>query len=130
VPGTTGPGNAGAYTPAIGTATGPCAASIPTDITFNLGVFSIPLENVQVGATYVGTPATGLINGLIRGFISEDDAAAIVLPDLVGGGALPSVLPGGTGSCAPHDDRDVSPSLESGWYVYLNFTAHAVTWNP
>jgi hypothetical protein len=48
----------------------------------------IPLQDVQVGATYVGNPATQLTNGLMRGFISETDADNTILPaslPLVGG---------------------------------------------
>jgi hypothetical protein len=133
VAGTTGPDNIGAYTPAVGTPTAPCAGSIPTTITFNLGLFTIPLEDVQVGATYVGTPATALANGLIKGFISEATANAVVvpLPPAFGGNTpLSALLAGGVGNCSALDDRDTGPGAQSGWYIYLNFTAHAVTWNP
>jgi hypothetical protein len=134
VSGTTGPHNAGSYTPAILSASPPCAGSNPVSITFPLGLFEIPLEDVQVGATYVGNPATGLINGIIRGFISEEDADAILLPEdviLIGGQPLSSLFPGGTGNCRTtggFDDRDIGPDSEPGWYFYLNFTAHEVDW--
>lgn len=133
VSGTTGPDNAGAYSPPVASASGPCAGSDPISINFPLGVFDIPLEDVQVGATYVGDPATGLVNGIIRGFISEAVADSILLPDgliLVGGQPVSSLFPGGTGNCqtAIADDRDLGPSSELGWYIYLNFTAHEVDW--
>jgi hypothetical protein len=136
VSGTTGPDNVGSYTPAVLSASAPCAGSDPVAITFPLGLFNIPLEDVQVGATYVGDPATGLINGIIRGFISEADADSILLPEsliLVGGQPVSSLFPGGTGNCRTtggFDDRDVGPGpgFELGWYFYLNFTAHEVDW--
>ena len=86
---------------------------------------------LRIVDTYVGSPATGLVNGLIRGFVSETDADAIILPDtidFVGGLPLSAVLPGGTGNCNGGDDRDVGPGGESGWYFYLNFTADPVPW--
>ena len=131
VAGTTGPGNSGLYTPSVLTPGPPCAGSVPTDITFPLGVFTIPLKDVQVGATFIGDPATNLINGIIRGFISEADANAILLPStipLIGGQPVSVLFPGGSGNCAPHDDRDLGPGAVLGWYIYLNFTAHEVTW--
>lgn len=134
IAGTTGPDNVGAYSPAVGTATAPCAGSDPTTITFPLGLFTIPLEDVQVGATYVGNPATTLINGIIRGFVSEATANMVIvpLPDAFGGPTpLSELLAGGVGNCSALDDRDTGPGAQSGWYIYLNFTAQAVaTWTP
>jgi hypothetical protein len=133
--GTTGQNNTGSYpipplTVLVPAA--PCAESAPTTIIFPLGLFNIPLQDVQVGATYVGDPATNLINGEIRGFISETDANGIVIPPdiiLVGGQTLSSLLAGGTGNCqVGQDDRDTGPGSVSGWYLYINFTAHRVTW--
>jgi hypothetical protein len=131
VAGTTGPDNGGAYPTPVVSASAPCAGTDPIASTFPLGVFEIPLDDVQVGATYVGDPATGLINGIIRGFISEASADSILLPDgliLVGGQPLSSLLPGGMGNCATTDDRDTGPGSVSGWYFYFNFTAHEVDW--
>jgi hypothetical protein len=75
-----------------------------------------------------------LINGIIRGFISEADADSIELPaglPLVGEQPVSSLFPGGTGNCRTGegiDDRDIGPDSEPGWYFYLNFTAHEVDW--
>jgi hypothetical protein len=134
VPGSTGPDNVGAYSPAVISASAPCAGSDPVSIEFPLGVFDIPLEDVQVGATYVGNPASGLINGIIRGFISEADANMILLPDnvpLINGQPISSLFAGNVANCrtgAGFDDRDLGPGPELGWYFYLNFTAHEVVW--
>lgn len=118
------------YTPAIDVSAPPCFASTTLDLTINVGGILVPLTDVQVGATYVGNPATSLASGLLRGFISEDDADSILLPSdlpLVGGDPLSSVLPGGTGCCAAHDDRDTGPDGTTiGWWFYLNFPADVV----
>lgn len=129
--GTTGPENAGPYPPGIASPAAPCYASLPTDTTFNLAGIDIALEDVVQGATFVGNPATSVTDGLIIGFLSETDADLIILPatlPIIGNSPLSSVLPGGIGSCAPTDDRDMGPGGEMGWYFYLNFTAHQVTW--
>jgi len=86
---------------------------------------------VRLAATYVGNPASSLSNGLIVGFLAESTADTILLPPTVplfGNQPLSVVLPGGTGNCALHDDRDVGPGGALGWYFYLNFSAHRVTW--
>ncbi len=129
--GTSGPANLGTYPPGIASPAADCYGSLPLDTTFNLAGIDIALEEVVQGATYVGAPATSLTDGLIIGFLSEADADLIILPaslPIVGGSPLSSVLAGGTGSCAPTDDRDTGPSGATGWYFYLNFTAHEVTW--
>lgn len=118
------------YTPAVDASVPPCFVSTNINLTIDIGGILIPLTDVQVGATYVGSPATGLTNGLLRGFIAEADADAIALPGdlpLIGGDPLSSVLPGGTGNCAAHDDRDIGPDgVTMGWWFYLNFPADAV----
>jgi hypothetical protein len=129
--GTSGPNNTGSYTPAISTPAAPCFNTTPVTISLPFGIFNIPLQNVRAGATYVGGPANSLINGLLSGFLSETDANSILIPmsvPLIGGQAVSSLLPGGTGACAPHTAKDTGPLGQPGWYFYLNFTAHRVTW--
>ena len=84
------------------------------------------LTDAQIAATFVGTPATSLSNGLMRGFLSEADANATLIPasvPLIGGRPLSSVLPGGTNACPSFSDKDVGPGGVVGWYFYLNFPA-------
>jgi hypothetical protein len=84
------------------------------------------LHQVQVGATYMGT--TSLINGVLRGFLTEADAdntniaffGPITAP-------LSSFLPGGDHNCASFSDKDTLNSTP-GWWIYLNFTAESVPW--
>jgi len=129
--GTVGMNNSVPYTPAISSPGAPCFNTTPVTISFPFGVFTVPLQDVRAGATYVGTPATQLTNGLLTGFLSQSDADAIVVPPdvlIIGGHTLSSFLPGGTGSCATHTAKDTGPMGQQGWYFYLNFSAHQVTW--
>jgi len=131
VAGTTGPGNGGSYPQAIVSTSGPCFVQPPTTATFSLAGIDIPLEDVRIAATYVGSPADTLSNGLIVGFLAESSANVILLPatiPILGGQPLRVVLPGGMDNCAPHDDKDTGPGGVSGWYFYLNFTAHHIDW--
>ena len=75
-----------------------------------------------------------MIDGVIRGFLTEATADATVIPlslPLVGGKKLSIMLPGGTPTgtknCALHDDRDTYNGQE-GWWFYVNFTAVRVDW--
>lgn len=129
VSGTTGPNNSGAYSPGITTSNAPCFASLPVTVAFPFGLFTIPLQDVRASATFVGAPATQLIDGLLVGFLRESDANTILIPlPIIGNQPLSSLLPGGTGSCATHTAKDIGPGGQPGWYFYLNFSAHTVTW--
>ena len=123
LPGTTRP-----YSPAIVTTTPACFASDAVTLVLGLAGIPVTLRDARVAATWVGDPATQLVNGLMSGFISEADANATILPaslPLVGGQALSSLLPGGTGNCASHSDKDVNDGV-SGWWFYFNFPAARV----
>ena len=50
-------------------------------MTITLSGIPITLQNAQVAARYVGNPATSMANGLLRGFISEAQANATIIPD-------------------------------------------------
>lgn len=100
-----------------------------------LPFFSYPVSftNVQIAATYVGSPASNLANGLIRGFISESVANQTIIPSsfpLVGGQAFSILLPGGdppgpSVNCSSHSDKDIVDGVV-GWWFYWNFTAEVV----
>ncbi|MGE0791680.1 MAG: DUF4215 domain-containing protein [Sandaracinaceae bacterium] len=107
----------------------PCFATAPQPVTINLSGISINLRDAQIGASYVGTPATTLANGLIKGFITEADADATIIPAsiaLVGGMPLSAVLRGGTGNCMSGSDMDTHPTFGAGWWFYINFPARVV----
>lgn len=122
------------YTPAVTITTAPtggaCFASSASNITFTLAGVAITLTDAQIAAAYSGNPATGLTNGLLRGFLSETAANSIFLPmdlPIVGGRSLGSLLRGGTGNCASSSDKDTNNGVV-GWWFYLNFTATARPW--
>ncbi len=116
---------------AITTPMGPCFVTDATPFTVNVGGVMITLSEAQFAATYSGVPATQLINGLLRGFLSEADANATILPAsiaVVGGMTLAAVLAGGMGNCrtGTGSDMDTNAAGTRGWYMYFNFTAVTV----
>lgn len=126
------PGTVRPYNPGVTSATGPCYASHPETLRLDIQGIEITLSDAQMGATYVGNPAERLINGIIRGFISEVDANMIILPSdlpVVGGSPLSSVLRGGQGNCASGSDMDTGPGGEPGWWIYFRFTAVPAPWS-
>ena len=125
IAGTTSP-----YTPVIAVPSVPCftTGTIPA-WTVDLGGIPLTLRNVQIAATYAGSPPGTLANGLIRGFLTEADANSATIPasfPVIGGKKVAALLPGG-GSCAAHDARDLVNGVR-GWWFYLNFTASPVTY--
>jgi hypothetical protein len=116
------------YDPAPVATTSPCFLAGPLTLDLELGDFLLPLQDAEIAAQYVGDPAENLVEGLIRGFLTEADADATALPPdlpLVGDSPISALLPGGTDNCAGHDDRDDNGGT-SGWWFYVEFTAMAV----
>lgn len=71
-----------------------------------------------------------LIEGLIYGFLREDDADSILFPasyPIIGGQPISFLLPGGTGNCSFGDDTELHDGF-FGWWFYFNFTAEYVPW--
>jgi cysteine-rich repeat protein len=130
LPGTTLP-----YTPAITNSTMPCFSTGATTVTFDLSGIPITLRDARIAATYSGTPAAQLLNGLLIGFVSEADANTTIIPaslPLVGGKPLSTLLPGGDPpgpdqNCASFSDKDTNNGVV-GWWFYLNFRATRVPW--
>ena len=125
------PGTVRPYSPTVTSATGPCYASAPETILLRVKGIELTLTSAQVGATYVGNPADRLVNGMVKGFISEADADMVILPDnlpVVGGQPLSSILRGGAGNCKSGSDMDTGPGGIPGWWIYFNFTADVVSW--
>jgi hypothetical protein len=120
----------GPYTPEVVSVAGPCFVSTPRQMVFDLNGVALPLRELQVAADWTATPVSGFSSGLMRGFLSESDAATVILPaelPIVGGQPLTALLPGGSGNCSTHDDRDSLHSV-SGWWFYFNFPAAEVPW--
>jgi hypothetical protein len=125
------------YTPAISNSTGPCFASNTVDtVDVSLGTVTIHMTNAQIAGTYTGSP-TSLSNGLLRGFVSIDQARATLFPaslPLVGGKTLAQLLSGGDTICTRPgggSDLDTGPDgVTKGWYFYINYSAVQVPYTP
>ena len=113
-----------------------CFSTDPQTLRIELAGIPITLTSAQVGATYTSNPATGMINGMLRGFISEADANATILPGdlpLVGNKPLSLLLPGGDPpgtdrNCSNYSDKDTVNGV-MGWWFYLGFDATQVGWS-
>jgi cysteine-rich repeat protein len=124
------PGTVHPYAPSITSPSASCFVTSPAAMTLDLRGIAIPLQDAQVAAHYVGFPADTLANGLIRGFLSEADAAATIVPisfPVVGGRSLGALLAGGAGACPSFSDRDTHNGA-AGWWVYLNFSGNRISW--
>jgi hypothetical protein len=118
------------YVPAVAAVSGPCFVSLPRRVVFDLNGVTLPFEELQLAGDWTATPVTGFAGGLMRGFLSEAEAATVILPaalPVVGGQPITVLLPGGAGNCAGHDDRD-SLNGDAGWWFYFNFPAASVLW--
>lgn len=118
------------YTPAVAAIDAPCLRSDTQDMMLDLGGIAIPARASTFAGRFSGTPAVPAV-GLLSAFVREVDADAVLLPadlPLIGGQPLSSLLPGGTGNCAGHDDRDFLNG-ERGWWFHLNYSAAAVPWS-
>ncbi len=123
LPGTTRP-----YSPAISFPKSPCFSSGTLSAVVNFCGNAITLQDVSVAGTLVGNPPVSILNGMLRGFLTEATADAILLPasmPVVGGLPTSALLPGGKGNCASHSDVDILDGVR-GWWFYLNFTASKV----
>jgi hypothetical protein len=114
----------------VALATAPCFSTSSATLTIDLLGIPLTLNDARIGATYVGDPATGEMNGLLVGFLSEAAADSTILPDsfpIAGGEPLSLVLPGGTDNGASHSDMDEHNGVP-GWWIYLNFAATRTDW--
>jgi hypothetical protein len=69
-----------------------------------------------------------MVEGLMHGFLTEEDANNTFLPDdipVLGGTPIANLLPGTPDCCAQHDDRDIHNGA-SGWWFYIEFKAARV----
>lgn len=116
------------YTPAVTDATGPCFSTTAADVTASIFGTPVALQQLEVGATYAGSPATGVMNGVIRGFLTQAVAEATNVRFGPITARLSSFFPGGQYNCASFSDQDTLNGT-AGWWIYLNFTATAVPWS-
>lgn len=118
------------YVPAVAAVSGPCFVSLARRVVFDLNGVLLPLGSLEIAGGWTATPVASFNAGLMRGFLSEAEAATVLLPatlPIVGGQPITVLLPGGTGNCAAHDDRDLEEGVP-GWWFYFNFPADAAFW--
>jgi hypothetical protein len=114
------------YTPEVTTPSGPCFGTTAQTLLLP-GFAATPLYDARIGGVYQGDPVTGIVNGLIRGFVTEADAENTVVTLPTGTTTLAALLPGGRNCCRQPwpqlGDKDTGPGGLSGWYFYFNFSA-------
>ncbi len=117
------------FTPPITIPTDNCFYAEPVNLTVNLGGAVVNFTSVQVAAEYVGSPATELQDGMIRGFLSLNDAMNALIPfPVLGPTPLSDLLQGG-GNCGMASDLDDGPGCtQCGWWFYFNFHAVPTTY--
>lgn len=123
IPGTLAPDSP----PTIPPPMGPCFGATGETATLDLAGLRVDLLQVRIGAERgTETVPINLTKGLLYGFVTKAEAATLIVPGF--GVSLDHWLRGG-GSCADGtvDDSDTGPGSESGWYLYLTFTASMVS---
>lgn len=121
------------YEPPLITPSAPCFFGEPFDAVLSIGGIPLPLQYMQIAATYVDAVPPRLVDGMIRGFLREAAADSVILPEsipLLGGQPISALLPGSSNCCASGDDRDFGPESEWGWWLYFNFEADEVPFTP
>ncbi len=119
-------GTTSGYTPSVPVVQDACFISAATDSQLLLGDVNVPLLQTEFAFGWSGNQ---LMPGLNLGFLREVDADTALLPanlPVIGGQPLSSILPGGQGSCAAGDDRDMFNG-DSGWWFYTEAVAEQVT---
>jgi len=140
-------GTPAAYTPTVNTVVSPCFITDEMAITIPLGGMPIPLTRARLAGTWQGMPPTQITGGVLVGYLSERDAADLVIPastPIIGGQRFYSVLQAGNatatasdggmiadscnvGGSTAEDDRDPLGTT-NGFWVFFNVTAEVVTW--
>lgn len=131
LPGTNSPAN---YNPAPNITAFPCYATEPIDVNLSFGVGVFPLSGYQRAEKYQG--GLTLTEGLMKGFISQADAAQIEFTAVVGGitysNTLDNMFAGDPDNCktSEYSDMDIGPDgITQGWWLYFNITSELVEFN-
>lgn len=119
------PATSSDYQPPVPTIAAPCFSDRPTSRSISLDGLQLALQEAVVSGSYDTTAPTAINAGMLRGFVTETAAEAILIPadvPIIGAQPLASLLPGGAGNCATGDDRDILNG-ESGWWFYFSYQA-------
>jgi hypothetical protein len=120
------------YDPPVASVPAPCVVTQTHDLPIPLFGVTLTLHDASLAARYTdasGQPCSAmgsnctLHGGLIRGFLSADDAlnTLVSVPPV----ANTTILSLFTGSCAPSGQADTDPG--GGVWVYVNFTGVPVS---
>jgi hypothetical protein len=114
-------GTVSGYDPEVPNIDGPCFATHPAPLTLAIQELPLNLEAATVAGDWsmIGNEIVG--PALLRGFLSEKDAEAIVFPEdieVIGGQTLASLLAGGQGSCAAGSDMDQFGGIDGRWFYF------------
>jgi hypothetical protein len=146
IPNTYGPGNNNSTSTnpygntngkAITVPAKPCGTSgIIETLVLDFGALKIIMHDAMVSSQVTGTaPNRQLTNGLIRGFMTQAEAALVDVSSFnLGVSTLAQMLPDGSGCPNNRDDRDTydwdGNGAVPGWWFYVNFTADEITCDP
>jgi hypothetical protein len=122
-------GSTSSYQPTIAVPQTPCfATSAGHDLVINLGGVAVQVSAARVSASQRLQPAPALVSGLISGFVSSTSAMRAILPADVGAPLAGSAL----SNYVRQQDYDLatSPTMENGFWLYLNFVAQRVDYAP
>ncbi len=101
-----------------------CFHTQPTDFALSLGTLQIPLQGASIAGQYDGAPATGLLKGVLRGFLTVEVAESTRIPgsiDTLGGSPISFLY--------TNDVLDLGPDgVTKGWWVHAILEADVVGW--
>jgi hypothetical protein len=113
----------------------PCAVSAEATLSLALSGLNLVFDHARVAGQWDADPATGIVQGLFAGFLTEARAQQNFLPQGLGalsGQPLTFLFPTAAApqtSCPTVNDADVGPDGSTrGWWWYLNFEAVKVRW--
>ena len=118
-----------AYQPPVATPTAPCfVTTTVSDLTMDLGGIKIQVTAARVAATYQLQPRATLTQGLIAGFVTNAAAMAAIVPSSAG----PPVGGSSLSTFVRQRDRDLatSPTMQDGFWIYMNFVAEPAVYEP
>jgi hypothetical protein len=101
----------------------------------DLGNFSVLLRQTRIAGRWRDDSATGIVEGLMTGFVTDAVARRVrILPAELGGPLIIDLLSGSdTHRCDDPNftanDRDVGPDGAGGWWFYWAFDAERVDWS-
>jgi hypothetical protein len=120
------------YSPLPNTTSAPCFTADAASVNLDIGGIVLSLTDTTITAQYDADPATQLVSGVLKGFLTQADAEATILPTSLpmplGGVSVASLMAGGQGNCAAHSDMDTHDGAQ-GWWFYADFEALPATWN-